>query len=257
MKKKLIIANWKMNLSIRQGVKNIQTLYRECAKKKSKNTLVLCPDFTTLSCVSHFLKEKKKLFSLGAQDCFYESRGTYTGEISPQNLKELGCDYVIIGHSERRMILQESSDTISKKIHQAIFCGLIPIVCVGEQKLLSQKQGNNFLEKQILVSLNHISLSPSQSIVIAYEPVWAIGTGTSYHASCDPILLKTKIDFLKTIMLKKFGVHLAKRVSYIYGGSVTSKTSHAFIKEGTADGLLVGTASLDLKEFNEIIDSIV
>jgi len=250
MKKSLIVANWKMNLSIKQGYIYIKKLYPSLLRKAHAGTVVICPDFVTLPGLSHFLDSKKKNIYLGAQDCFYESKGTYTGEVSPQSLKELGCTHVILGHSERRITLHESSDVISKKINAALKANLIPIVCVGEQKILSQKKAEEFLEKQLIASLTNITYTPKQSLVIAYEPVWAIGTGTS----CDPITLKKKSAFLKGVIEKKFGIPFAKKCTFLYGGSVNSKTAPSFIREGGVNGLLVGTASLDVAEFLAIID---
>ncbi len=147
MKKVLLVANWKMHSGFTQGYTYIQKLYADLLKKKYVSTVVVCPDFVTLPGLSHFLDGRKKGIQLGAQDSFYELKGTFTGEVSPQSLKELGCTHVILGHSERRMILNESSEIISKKIKTVLKTNLIPIVCVGEQKILSQTRGVDFLEK--------------------------------------------------------------------------------------------------------------
>ncbi len=256
MKKTLIIANWKMNLGIQQGYGVIKKLYPGLLKRANTCSVVVCPDFVTLPGLSHFLDTKKKNILIGAQDCFYESRGTYTGEVSPQSLKELGCTYVILGHSERRIVLHESSDVISKKIQAALKASLTPILCVGEHKVVSQKKAEDFLKKQLCSSLVNVTLTPKQSLVIAYEPVWAIGTGTGYKTTCDPVILKNRIDFLRRSIEKTFGASFEKRCTYMYGGSVNSKTAQSFIKEGGVNGLLVGTASLDVSEFLAIIDSI-
>lgn len=256
MSKTLIVANWKMNLSPSEALKKTKAFYTYILKHPKKIEVVLCPDFLSLQGILFFLKEKRTSLTIGAQDCFYENTGPFTGEVSPYQLKELGCTYVIVGHSERRIHLQESSELISRKIQQALRGNLIPIVCVGEHIKMSQKQSETFLEKQLLGSLENIVLHARQSLIIAYEPVWAIGTGTSYKASCSPEELTQKISLIKKCMKKRFGSHQEKSFSYLYGGSVTSQTAYDFIHQGNVDGLLVGTASLDQKEFLGIINAV-
>ena len=256
MKKVLLIANWKMNFGIQQGYSAMKKLYSGLLRRAHTCNVVVCTDFVTLPGLSHFLDTKKKNILIGAQDCFYESRGTYTGEVSPQSLKELGCTYVILGHSERRIVLHESSEVVSKKVQAVLKANLTPILCVGEHKILSQKKAEDFLEKQLCSSLANISLTPKQSLAIAYEPVWAIGTGTAYKVTCDPNALKKRIDFLRKSIKKSFGASFEKRCIYMYGGSVNSKTALSFIKEGGVNGLLIGTASLDVGEFLAIIDTL-
>jgi triosephosphate isomerase len=222
--KPLIIANWKCNPMTLDEAKILLSKIKE--KAKDKNVVIVPPSIFLSSLVCKGIK-------FGAQNCFWEDRGSFTGEISSQMIKSIGCEYVIVGHSERREIFKETNKEINEKIKKIIGAGLIPILCVGESK----EERNSELtfpviERQIKECLENIN----QEVIIAYEPIWAIGTGKS--ASVDKI--KEVRSFLKD-----------KKV--LYGGSVNSKNASSYIKEAQMDGLLIGGASLDFEEFNKIL----
>jgi triosephosphate isomerase len=245
--KKLIVANWKMNpqslleakklfLSIKNGIKKNTALLK-------KTEIIICPPFVYLEPLSKLLKPKTYNLKpkLGAQDLFWEKMGAFTGEISPMMLKNLGVEYVIVGHSERRHILKETDEMIAKKLEAAIKNKLKPILCIGETEK-ERKSGKTFksLKNQLNSAIQNLkpttyNLKP---IIIAYEPVWAIGTGNP----CKPEDAKEVLIFLKKLT----------QSSILYGGSVNSQNAKDYIEVGF-DGLLVGGASLNKKEFIKII----
>ncbi|PIY90762.1 MAG: triose-phosphate isomerase [Candidatus Nealsonbacteria bacterium CG_4_10_14_0_8_um_filter_35_10] len=180
---------------------------------------------------------------LGAQDCFWEKKGAYTGEISPTMLKDLGCQYVLLGHSERKR-LGETDEIINKKLKAALSAKLNPIFCLGEtEKERDEGEIQNILKSQLEKGLNKISKKEIKNIVIAYEPVWAIGTGNPCHPSeAKKVLLFLRKFFKKNLIL--------------YGGSVNSKNATPYIKEAKFQGLLIGGASLNAKEFIKIVKNL-
>lgn len=242
--KKIIIANWKMQL----GFKDSQILAKEL-KQKVKNTtaeIVICPDYLSLSSIAVTLSETS--LHLGAQDCAIKASGALTGEVSPVSLKEVGADYVIVGHWERRTILKEDSELINTKIKSALLAKLVPIVCIGEN--LAEREAK--LTKKVLLgqlkgALKGVKIKNTSGLVVAYEPIWAIGTG----ASIVPQEAETIHIFIKSEVAKI----LDKKVRIVYGGSVNSKNATEFLNKKNVDGLLVGGASLDAKEFIQIINN--
>jgi triosephosphate isomerase len=248
---KLIVANWKMNPQSLIEAKELFNSIKNWVKRHSnvlKNIrIIICPPFVYLSnfapLVSN-LKHRTSNISLGAQDLFWEEKGAFTGEISPKMLENLGVEYVILGHSERRQILGETDEMINKKLKAAINAKLKPILCIGET-LEERRSGKTLqvLKKQLKKALKNISNIElrTSNIIIAYEPVWAIGTGNP----CKPEEAKEVLLFLRKIF----------KLPILYGGSVNSKIAKDYIKFGF-DGLLVGGASLNSKEFIEIIKSI-
>jgi len=221
--KKLIIANWKCNPKTLAEAKR---LFNNVKKTKA----VICPPFV-------YLTEFNYKF-LGAQNCHWEESGPYTGEVSPKMLKDLGVKYVIIGHSERRTYFYETDETINKKLKAALGAGLIPVLCIGEKK---GEDANLVVENQLSHDLNGISEKDRDKIIIAYEPVWAIGTGDF----CSKNKAKEVLEFIK----RKFNNKI------LYGGSVNSKITRDYTEAGF-DGLLVGGASLDVKEFINIVKNV-
>ncbi len=228
--KPLIIGNWKMNPStVKEAVELVEGI-------KDKDSFVICPPFVFLP----LFKDVKK----GAQDLFWEKEGAFTGEISPLMLKDLGCEYVIIGHSERREYFKETDEIVNKKVKAALENGLTPIVCIGEKE---GKDVESVLKKEIEEGLKDVDLS---SIVLAYEPIWAIGTGNA--CSVDKALERKEL--ILNILKESFGV---SEVPLLYGGSVKSHNASGFIKDAGFSGLLVGGASLDPEEFSKIIEAVV
>jgi len=218
--KKIIIANWKCNPAT---LAEAEKLFNKVKKTKA----VICPPFLYLSMF--------KGTELGAQDCHWEQSGAFTGEVSPLMLKDSGIRYVIIGHSERRIHFKETDEMINKKLKAALKNDLIPILCIGEKK---GEIVEKVISSQLKKDLKGISKDDLKKIIIAYEPVWAIGTGDF----CKPNKAKKALDFIKN----KINTRI------LYGGSVNSKISKSYIDVGF-DGLLVGGASLDAQEFIKIV----
>ena len=238
----LIVANWKMNP---QTYAEADALVEEIVKgtEKVESEVVICPPFTWLTDFSH--KNKTGLF-FGAQNMFYEDEGAYTGEISAQMLKSSNVEYVIIGHSERRKYFGETDEIVNKKIKKALEAGLKVIFCIGETaEERDAGKKNEVLERQIKIGLEGISNFKSQisNLSVAYEPVWAIGTGNN----CGTEEAKEAINFVRTLV--------GDGTKILYGGSVKSENSGAYIKEAGANGLLVGGASLNAEEFIKIVKS--
>jgi len=202
MRKTIIAANWKMNKTSQESISFVKTLKKLI---KSDVEIVICPMFTALEAVSKELKGTK--IKLGAQNCYFEEKGAFTGEVSPVILKDIGCEYVILGHSERRKYFKETDDLINKKIKKALSCGLKSIVCVGE--LLEERENgmtNKVIEKQIKECLNGLTDKDMAGVVIAYEPVWAIGTGKN----ATPIQAEESHLFMRELIAKMFNKDIAK-----------------------------------------------
>ena len=246
MRKTIIAANWKMNKTIQESISFVKTLKKLI---KSDVEIVICPMFTALEAVSKELKGTK--IKLGAQNCYFEEKGAFTGEISPVILKDIGCEYVILGHSERRKYFKETDDLINKKIKKALSCGLKSIVCVGE--LLEERENgmtNKVIEKQIKGCLNGLTDKDMAGVVIAYEPVWAIGTGKN----ATPIQAEESHLFMRELIAKMFNKDIAKKLRIQYGGSVTTENIKDLLLQEDVDGALVGGASLDADNFSKIVN---
>jgi len=241
MSMKYCIANWKMNLNIKESILFSEELQKKDLEKK-KTQIILCPSFVSL-------KELKKSFlnsklTLGAQNVHHEYKGAFTGEVSIEMLKEVKCEWVILGHSERRQYFNEEDVIINDKLNTVVKNDLKPILCIGET--LDQKNKNetfSVLKHQLNTALNKINVENS-GLVIAYEPVWAIGTGLS--ASIDEI--SNSIKWIKEFLLEEFSI----KIPILYGGSVSSSNSVAIGEVDGVDGFLIGTSSLDVEEFYKI-----
>ena len=249
--KKLIVANWKMNPSSSKEAEELSgTVQREVRGLKNVE-IVLCPPFPYLSVVGALAK--------GAQSCHWEQKGAYTGAVSPAMLKDMGCEYVIVGHSERKQYFGETDEIINKKVKAALKAGLKVVLCIGEDTRDSFDSKGHWtheldpnLKEQITRAFEGVKKSNIQNVVVAYEPIWAIGTGNP--ATPDDVL-SAKI-FIRKILSNLYNRKEADKVRVLYGGSTNKKNSAVFIKEGQADGLLVGGASLDSDEFVEMVKSI-
>jgi len=251
MSKKIIIGNWKMNPS---SLKQAEDLFKATLKTisyKSKVSVVICPPYIYLESFSHLLKAKsyKLKASLGAQNVSWQEKGAFTGEISMEMLKDIGVKYVIVGHSERRAMGENNLD-INKKIKMALSFGIIPVLCVGELERDENHEYLSFVKEQIQICLSGIIKNSISKIIIAYEPVWAIGKVAKRQAS--PEEFREMRIFIKKVLSDKFGAKTVEKVKIIYGGSVHKENVIEFLKEN-ADGFLVGRDSLDAKKFSEII----
>jgi len=247
MRKTLIAANWKMNMLRWEAEELARSFLEKVPDLTAYSDVVLIPPFTVLDVVREVIDGTH--VKLGAQDVFWEERGAFTGEISPGMLRDAGCEWVIVGHSERRRVLGETDEMVNKKIRASIDSGLNVILCVGET--LEEREGGKHLKRitgQVEIALSQLELDSLDSLVIAYEPIWAIGTGK--HATPD------EADYvqgtIREITGNIFG-DKAEGVRTVYGGSVTEENIKELIKEPNIDGALVGGASLQAESLAKIV----
>jgi len=235
MRRKLIVANWKMYLSTTKSI----LLAKKIRDVEKNNDVVIAPSFTALYPVGPVVAQTE--IGLSAQNMHYKDYGAYTGELCVSDLVELGCKYVILGHSERREYFKETYDNVNKKIKQALKYGLTPILCVGEN-LRERRSGNasKAIEEQLKTALKDIT--KKEELIVAYEPIWAIGTGHPEDSK--------DADGIHEMIKRKF---LNSNDKVIYGGSVNSENYKDFLKEKNTDGLLIGGASVKIEDFSKII----
>ena len=249
MRKKIIAGNWKMNKLPNETI----SFFEEFVPlvKDTKNEVVICAPYTDLFYA--ILSAQNTNIKIGAQNMHWEENGAYTGEVSPQMLKSIGVEYVIIGHSERRQYFAETDETVNKKLKAAHNVGLKPIVCVGES--LEQRESGNAKEivtKQVKMGLKDLTNEQIASTIVAYEPIWAIGTGKT----------ATKEDANETIKWIReeignmYGKENADKVIIQYGGSVKSSNAKELFEMSDIDGGLVGGASLKPDEFSKIVNAV-
>jgi len=243
--KKIVVANWKMNPV---SLKEAERLFGKIVKSipRLKNTdVVVCPPVLYLE----ELEEISKKIILGAQNVFGYDVGPHTGEVSSEMLYNIGARYTIVGHSERRE-MGEKSINISKKIKALLSSSITPILCIGEKERDENHGYFNVVKTELLDSLADISKDQIPRIIIAYEPIWAIGNGAKPATATEFFEMNL---FIKKVLSDKFGMKMTAKVRILYGGSVDEKNAEEFIKVGKADGFLVGRASLDVKKFSEIV----
>ncbi len=243
----IIAANWKMHKTIVEAIDFVTRLKRGAYEMEDID-IVVCPSFTALAEVSEVLNESN--IALGAQDLFWEEKGAFTGEVSAGQLKDAGCSHVIIGHSERRQFFGETNQTVCKKIKAALRAGLIPIVCVGET--LQEREENKteaLIARQFAEGFEGLSPEDFRPVVIAYEPVWAIGTGRNATAQQAEDVHR----FVRKLIRDKFGRECAEQCRIQYGGSVKPGNITELMVQEDMDGALVGGASLDVDSFVEIL----
>lgn len=246
MRKKIIAGNWKMNKTVSESLKLVEILKDKV--NTDKVDVVFCVPSINIIPVANALKGTN--IYIGAQNMFFEESGAYTGEISPSMLKEAGVKYVIIGHSERRMYFAETDETVNKKILKALEHNLIPIVCVGET-LEQRELGINieFVRMQVKGALKNVSKSDAVKIIIAYEPIWAIGTGKTATKEQAEEVCKA----IRNVICEIYDTNVANEVRIQYGGSVNGKNAAELFAMDNIDGGLVGGASLK-EEFSEIVN---
>ncbi|MDD3877335.1 MAG: triose-phosphate isomerase [Bacteroidales bacterium] len=252
MRKKIVAGNWKMNNTLSQSislVENIIKLLKEKPIMQSELCVVIAPPFISLEKVGNMINGHKEVF-LSAQNCHSEIKGAYTGEVSVPMLKEIGCNYVIIGHSERRAYFNENDETLAKKTNALLKEDLIPIFCCGE--LLIERQAGNqekIVKSQLNNALFHLSKEQIKKVVIAYEPVWAIGTGvTATSAQAQEMHA-----FIRKVIAEKYGTDCAEEITILYGGSCNAKNAQELFANADVDGGLIGGASLIAEDFINII----
>lgn len=243
----IIAGNWKMNNTTDEAVKLVNEIKAGVGETDVK--VVVCCPFTILGEVKKALEGSN--IKLGAQNMHWEDSGAYTGEISADMLKEQGVDYVIIGHSERRQYFNETDETVNKKVKKALAKGLLPILCVGET--LEERETDKTYEivkAQILKALDNVEAKEMKDIVIAYEPVWAIGTGKT----ASPEEANAVIAYIRNVIKEKYGEDISEIVPIQYGGSVKASNATEIMNQTDIDGALVGGASLKAEEFLGIIN---
>ena len=252
MRKQIAAANWKMNLTIQQGETLVKELVEATQKLNENQEAVFAVPFPYLVNVKNILAGKSHVF-VAAQNCYNKVSGAYTGEVSAEILKSIGTDYVIIGHSERREYFAESNQVLADKIDICTEYGLKPIFCCGEALEIREAGTQNiFVEKQIKESLFHLSAAQLTGFVIAYEPIWAIGTGkTATSAQAQEIHA-----YIRSVLTTGYGNDVAESISILYGGSVKAANAKEIFSQPDVDGGLVGGASLMATEFAAIIRSL-
>lgn len=250
MKKRanIVAGNWKMNKDYHQG--RDLTLQIVNKLQPSDTVVILCPPFIHLQNTHTAINDISNLH-LGAQNCHQEESGAYTGEISTDMLKSCGCGFVIIGHSERREYFSESDELLAQKIDRALATGLRPIFCCGEPLPVREKGTHGaYVSEQVKNSLFHLSAEQMKQVVIAYEPIWAIGTGKT----ASPEQAQEMHKVIRSLLAEKFGEGLAETISILYGGSVKPTNAAELFAKPDVDGALVGGASLKADDFIGIIN---
>jgi triosephosphate isomerase len=246
----LIAGNWKMNKTTSQATDLVQHLLYEYSGRYDGADVVVCPPFTDLRSARVVLDFGKAPLALGAQDVFWEDEGAYTGAISPLMLKELGCRYCIVGHSERREYFGETDETANRKVRALIAHGIAPIVCCGESlEVRESNKAESFVTAQIRVALQNISAADAALVVIAYEPIWAIGTGhTPTPEQADAVC-----EAIRTTLAELYGLAFSESTRIVYGGSMKPGNVKQFAPMPHIDGGLIGGASLDTGDFFDLV----
>lgn len=249
MRRRIIAGNWKMYKTVDEAVALVEEL-KGMVADAGEVEVVVCPPFTALDAVREALRGSN--IELGAQNMHWEEEGAFTGEVSPLMLKNLGCMYVILGHSERRTYFGETDESVNRKVKSAMRSGLLPIVCVGET--LQERDAGKTEEvvvRQTKAALAGVKTNGAERIVIAYEPVWAIGTGRS--ATADEA--NRVIRIIRQAVAEVFNERIAQEMRIQYGGSVKPQNIADFLGQPEIDGALVGGASLDAAAFAAIVKS--
>ena len=244
--KPFIAGNWKMHKTIPEALEMVKALKEE-SPQLTDAELVVIPPYTMLNEVKKVIEGST--VQLGAQNLFWEEKGAFTGEVSPSMLKDAGCQYVTIGHSERRQYFGETNETVNKKVKAALAHELTPIMCIGES-LEEREKGKTMdkVETQINSGLEGLGKEEMRLIVIAYEPIWAIGTGLT----ATPSQAEEVHSFIREKLAKKCGNEIASYAIILYGGSVKPDNTYSLLKENNINGALVGGASLEADSFIQI-----
>ncbi len=250
MRTKIVAGNWKMNNDLNESISLISEIRNSLIGKNYKTKIIICPPFTSLETANALLKGTS--ISLGAQNMYYEESGAYTGEISAKMLISVGCEFVIIGHSERRTIFKESDEIINLKLKAALANNLKPIFCIGET--LEERESNktfDVIRRQLISGLKDLGELEIQRIIIAYEPVWAIGTGKN----ATPNQAQEIHKFIRDLLQKEYSTYIANNTIIQYGGSVKPENASELMSQPDIDGALVGGACLKSDSFIKIVES--
>lgn len=248
MRKKIVAGNWKMNTELQNGLELARSVEEQGKNLESDVLLIIAPPFTHLAKINEVIQSVK----LASQNCASAEKGAYTGEVSPDMLKSVGVEYVILGHSERRSYYKEDNTLINKKIKLALAKGLKPIFCCGES-LNDREEGRLFdvIRKQVEVGLKDVSPSEMGQVIIAYEPVWAIGTGVT----ATPEQAQEMHHFIRSLIKELYDANIADQTTLLYGGSCKPGNAKELFANPDVDGGLIGGASLKAEDFIQIANS--
>ncbi len=248
MRQKIVAGNWKMNTLLQDGLELAKSVEKASKGKTSDAVVIIAPPFTHLSKVREVINNVK----LAAQNCSSEESGAYTGEVSPDMLKSAGVEYVIIGHSERRSYYKEDNNVLNKKVKLVLAKDLSPIFCCGE--LLEEREAGKLFDvirEQLTVGLEGLTASDMKNVVIAYEPVWAIGTGVT----ASPAQAQEMHKFIRDLLAEMFGVDVSNSTSLLYGGSCKPSNARELFSNPDVDGGLIGGAALNAEDFLQIVNA--
>jgi triosephosphate isomerase len=248
MRRFLIAGNWKMNCGPYDAAELLEGLKEKKAEVDENVDVLVCPPFVSIGMAVNYLHDTD--IQVGAQNLHFEENGAFTGEISGSMLAESGCNYVIIGHSERRQYFGETDTTVNKRTHKALEHKLAPIVCVGES--LDQRKSDEHFElvkNQVTAALFDVSEENLLDVVIAYEPIWAIGTGETATKE----QAQEMHEHIRNIVAELYSQETADQINILYGGSMKPANAHELLSQPDVDGGLIGGASLDAESFSEII----
>ena len=245
----MIAGNWKMHMTTQEAIELVSRILEQTGDVNADDVdILVAPPFTALSSISGLLPNSPVF--LAGQNMHWEEKGAFTGEISPLMLKEVGCSHVIIGHSERRQLFGETNETVNKKLHAAFAHGLTPILCVGES--LEEREANqtfSVIEEELKGGLNGLTTGQVQSMILAYEPIWAIGTGKT----ATPEQAEEVHAFIRNWLESWGGSGTSEKIRILYGGSVKPENVEGLMAMKNIDGGLVGGASLKADSFSQII----
>jgi triosephosphate isomerase len=245
----LLAGNWKMHKTVREATTLVRELLEGLGARKDDREVLVCPPFTALAAVAEQVRDTR--IHLGCQNVSWAEKGAFTGEVSVEMAKDVGCVYAIIGHSERRNIFAETDEMCRKKVRAALDWGIAPILCVGES--LAEREAGETRDRvggQVRAAVEGLSESDGDRLVIAYEPIWAIGTGKTD----TPSEANKTCDFIRGVLGEKLGESVARKIRILYGGSVKPDNIDGFMAQADIDGALVGGASLDASSFLRIVD---
>ena len=250
MRKKIVAGNWKCNTTLQAGIELASSVVKLVIEKGNREVqTVICPPFVHLASVAGIVDNN--LVKTGSQNCGAEPKGAFTGEVSAEMVKSTGAEYCIIGHSERREYYHETSDILNRKLQLALANGLTPIYCCGEPLSIRESESQNqYVKQQLAETIFLLSEEDFTRIVIAYEPIWAIGTGKTASSEQAQEMHR----FIRSAVAEKFGSAIADEISILYGGSCNAKNARELFSNPDVDGGLIGGASLKADDFIEIIN---
>ncbi len=251
-RKPMIAGNWKMFKTAGEGAILVQALEEKVSHMWDRADIVVCPPFTALKSVSTVIELDRLTIGLGAQDCHWEADGAYTGAISTRMLTDLRCDHVIVGHSERRAMFGDTDSTVNLKVKAALEAGINPIMCCGESLAVHEAgDTETFVRSQVRAGLDGLSAEQAAALIVAYEPIWAIGTGRTP----TPEVANDVARSIRATIGAMYGPPAAMKARVLYGGSVKPENAALFLREPDIDGALVGGAALNAGSFAGIVEA--